>query len=33
MFEEYTTIFHGNGYVKTMVYKVRELPVKGKLDN
>lgn len=32
MFEEYTDIFHGNGYVKTMVMKVRRLPVTGKLD-
>lgn len=32
MYEEYVEIFHGNGYVKTLVKKVRELPVVGKLD-
>lgn len=29
MFDEYTNVFHGNGYVKTLVIKVRELPVIG----
>lgn len=33
LFEEYTTVFHGNGYVKTMVEKVRKLPIEGKLDD
>lgn len=32
MFEEYTRIFHGNGYVKTLVERVRELPIVGSLD-
>ena len=32
MYEEYTDIFHGNGYVRIMVEKVRLLPVRGKLD-
>lgn len=32
MYEEYINIFHGNGYVKTMVQKVRTLPVRGQLD-
>ena len=32
LYEEYTTIFHGNGYAKTLVEKTRTLPVKGKLD-
>ncbi len=32
MFDEYTEIFHGNGYVKTLVKKVRELPVVGNFD-
>lgn len=32
MFDEYTQIFHANGYVKTLVKKVRLLPVVGKLD-
>lgn len=32
LFEEYTRIFHGNGYVRTLITKVRELPVVGSLD-
>lgn len=32
MYDEYTEIFHGNGYVKTLVMRVRELPIIGKLD-
>lgn len=32
LFEEYTEIFHGNGYVKTMMKKTRCLDVRGKLD-
>lgn len=32
LFEEYTEIFHGNGYVKTMMEKTRCLDVRGKLD-
>ena len=32
MFEEYTKVFHANGYVKTLVMKTRQLPVVGKLD-
>lgn len=32
MYDEYTNIFQGNGYVKTMVVKARTLPVEGKLD-
>lgn len=33
LFEEYTNVFHGNGYVKTMVEKVRALPIIGNLDD
>lgn len=33
MYDEYVDIFHGNGYVKTLVYKVRKLKVVGKLDD
>lgn len=33
MFDEYTGIFHGNGYVKTLVTRVRELEIIGKLDD
>ena len=32
LYEEYTNIFHGNGYVKTIMIKVRKLPVTGNLD-
>lgn len=32
LFEEYVEIFHGNGYVKTIMKKVRQLPVYGNLD-
>lgn len=32
LYEEYQNIFHGNGYVKTLVKKVRLLPVNGSLD-
>lgn len=32
MYEEYIDVFHGNGYVKTLVCKVRTLPVVGRLD-
>lgn len=33
MYDEYIEIFHGNGYVKTLVLRTRELPITGKLDN
>lgn len=33
MFEEYTTMFQGNGYVKVLMERVRELPIKGSLDD
>lgn len=33
LFEEYTNVFHGNGYVKIMVEKVRGLPIIGNLDD
>lgn len=33
MYEEYIDVFHGNGYVKTLVEKVRQLKVVGKLDD
>lgn len=33
MYEEYIDIFHGNGYVKTLVEKVRQLKVVGKMDD
>ena len=32
MYEEYVEIFHGNGYVKTLMERVRKLPIVGKLD-
>lgn len=32
MYDEYIEIFHGNGYVKTLVARVRGLPIIGKLD-
>lgn len=32
MYEEYIEVFHGNGYVKTLMKKVRQLEVRGKLD-
>lgn len=32
MYEEYVEIFHGNGYVKTLMTKTRELSTVGKLD-
>ncbi len=32
MFEEYTDVFHGNGYVKTLVTIVRTLPVVGNIE-
>jgi len=32
MFEEYTDVFHGNGYVKTLIMKVRKLPVTVRVD-
>lgn len=32
LYEEYMNIFHGNGYVKTLMKKVRFLPVTGSLD-
>ena len=32
MFDEYTDIFHANGYVKTLVMRVRKLPIRGKLE-
>ncbi len=31
IYEEYTNVFHGNGYVATMMQKVRELEVRGGL--
>lgn len=33
MFEEYTTLFHGNGYVKILMEHVRELPITGSIDD
>ena len=32
MFDEYTDIFHANGYVKTLVMRVRKLPIRGTLE-
>lgn len=32
MYEEYVKIFHGNGYVKTLVMRVRKLRIVGKTD-
>lgn len=33
MYEEYVEIFHGNGYVKTLMERVRKFPIVGKLDD
>lgn len=33
MFDEYLNVFHGNGYVKSLVERVRKLPVVGSLDD
>jgi uncharacterized protein YsxB (DUF464 family) len=33
MYNEYVDIFHGNGYVKTLVMRVRKLKIVGKLDD
>lgn len=32
MYEEYVDVFHGNGYVKTLVMRVRKLKIIGKID-
>ena len=32
MYDEYVEIFHENGYVKTLMIKVRKLKIVGKLD-
>ena len=32
MYDEYVKIFHGNGYVKTLVIRVRKLKIVGKID-
>lgn len=32
MYDEYVDVFHGNGYVKTLVSRARELPIVGKID-
>lgn len=33
MYDEYVDIFHANGYVKTLVMRVRKLRIVGKLDD
>jgi len=33
MFDEYLNVFHGNGYVKSLVERARKLPVVGSLDD
>ncbi len=33
MYDEYVKIFHGNGYVKTLVMRVRKLKIVGKIDD
>ena len=33
MYDEYVDIFHGNGYVKTLIIRVRKLKIVGKLDD
>ena len=33
MDDEYVDIFHGNGYVKTLIIRVRKLKIVGKLDD
>lgn len=32
LYKEYVDVFHGNGYIKTMMNKVRNLPIVGSLD-
>lgn len=32
MYSEYVEVFHGNGYVKTLVMRVRKLKIVGKID-
>ena len=32
MYDEYVKIFQGNGYVKTLVIRVRKLKIVGKID-
>lgn len=32
LYSEYVDVFHGNGYIRTMMRKVRELPVIGSID-
>lgn len=32
MYDEYVEIFHANGYVKTLIMRVRKLKITGKLD-
>lgn len=32
MYEEYVDLFHGNGYVKTLVTRVRKLPLEQKFE-
>lgn len=33
MYDEYVKIFNGNGYVKTLVMRVRKLKIVGKIDD
>ena len=33
MYDEYVDIFHGNGYVKTLITRIRKIKIVGKLDN
>lgn len=32
LYEEYVTLFHGNGYIKVLVDRVRELQIIGKIE-
>lgn len=33
MYQEYVDVFHGNGYVKTLVERVREIHIVGRTEN
>ena len=33
MYDEYVDIFHGNGYVKTLITRIRKIKIVGKLDD
>lgn len=33
IYDEYVDIFHGNGYVKTLITRIRKIKIVGKLDD